>query len=159
MLFGAHTGGKGNWRFGLVAMVVGEKKMACRLPSQSWDQTTRIALPKFQKFQYTSQIAYTNGFSMLNAYDLATFLPTVLLQQMYYRDPIIRNTVPLVLSLVSTSNPVFHILGTLQIQPRQRRPNCPQRRLRNGPWSGQHERLPARVDAVSSWSAGPGAYV
>jgi hypothetical protein len=49
---------------------------------------------------------------VLNAGDLAAFLPTVLLQQMHYGDPIIRKTVALVLSLVSTSNPVFHILGT-----------------------------------------------
>jgi hypothetical protein len=82
------------------------------LQSQSWDQATRIALPKFQKFQCTSHIAY-NGPSVLNAGDLAAFLPTVLLQQMHYGDPIIRKTVALVLSLVSTSNPVFHILGTL----------------------------------------------
>jgi 26S proteasome regulatory subunit N1 len=32
---------------------------------------------------------------------------------MHYGDPIIRKTIPLVLSLISTSNPVFHILGTL----------------------------------------------
>jgi hypothetical protein len=74
-------------------MAVGGRKMVCRLQSQSWDQATRIPLPKFQKFQYTSQIAP----SVLNPNDLAAFLPTVLPQQMHYGDPIIRKTVPLVL--------------------------------------------------------------
>ena len=135
-------------------MAVGGQKMACRLPSQSWDQATRI-----QKFQYTYQIAY-NGPSVLDANNLLTFLPTVLLQQMHCDDPINRKAVPLVLSLVSTSNPVFHIPSTLQIRPRQRRPShCTQRHLRNGLWSGQHERRPARADTVSSWSAGPVVYV
>jgi hypothetical protein len=90
-----------------------------------------------------------NGPSVLNADDLAAFLPQSYCNRCTTAIRSSAKTVALVLSLVSTSNPFSTFSApSPTIQPRQRRPShWPQRHLRNGPWSCQHERRPARADA------------